>query len=364
MNGRFPALSLAVTPPFAPMEAEPTGSLPSGAGWQYEPKWDGFRCLAFRDGRTVVLQSKSGEPLTRYFPELVMAVAQLSHQRFAIDGEVVVFAEGGRMSYDDLAQRIHPSARRVAQLSAKTPATLLVFDLLAEDDESLIEKPLADRRKRLEKFFKGQEIAGLHLSPATTKRPEALGWLKELAGAGLDGLIAKRKDEPYRAGERAGMVKMKLERTCECVVGGFRKKVDENGGGQPSTLLLGLYDDEGLLHYVGATEALPPETRAKVAELVGPLVEPPAAAGTPATSTAGFSGRGPGPEGRATRPRDFEAVKPALVCEVRFDRMSGDRFRTPPTLLRFRPDKKPKQCTFDQVRPPDDVGRGFELIGL
>ena len=257
MNGRFPALSLAVVPPFSPMEAEPAETLPTGAGWQYEPKWDGFRCIAFRDGRTVVLQAKNGEPLTRYFPELVMAIASLPQQRFALDGEVVVFAEGGRISYDDLSQRIHPSARRVAQLSAKSPATYLVFDLLAEEDAALVEQPLSDRRKRLEKFFKGQEIGGLHLSPATARRTEALGWLKELAGAGLDGLVAKRKDEPYHAGERAGMVKIKTEHTCDCVVGGFRR----NGDGAPTTLLLGLYDDEGLLHFVGATDALAPEAR-------------------------------------------------------------------------------------------------------
>lgn len=349
MNGRFPALSLAVTPPFSPMEAEPAEALPTGAGWQYEPKWDGFRCLAFRDGRTVVLQAKNGEPLTRYFPELVMAVAALPQQRFALDGEVVVFAEGGRISYDDLSQRIHPSARRVAQLSAKSPATYLVFDLLAEEDASLVELPLSDRRKRLEKFFKGQDIGGLHLSPATARRTEALSWLKELAGAGLDGLIAKRKDEPYHVGERAGMVKIKTEHTCDCVVGGFRR----NGDGAPTTLLLGLYDDEGLLHFVGATDPLPTEARQTLAQLAPPLVEPP-----------GFTGRGPGPEGRVAKTRDFEPLKPAIVAEVRFDRFGGDRFRATPHFVRFRPDKKPRQCTFDQVRPPADVGRGFELIGL
>ena len=377
MNGRFPALRLPVAPPFAPMESTPVEQLPSGAGWQYEPKWDGFRCLAFRDARTVVLQSKAGEPLTRYFPETVMAVASLPHERFVLDCEIIVFS-GSKISYDELMQRIHPSARKVAQLSAKTPATLLAFDLLALGDESLIEEPLSDRRKKLEKFFKGVEVNGVQLSPATGKRPEALGWLRDLEGAGLDGIMAKRKDAPYRSGEREGMVKLKPQRTCDCVIAGVRRAPEADvsqaveghatpaaapGPGEITSLLLGLYDDEGLLHHVGTVAQLPPNAKKGLEKLLAPLHP---AAG--ATDLGGFTGRQPPTEHKAgghLQKRDYESLRPGLVCEVTYDRFTQDHFRHNPTFLRFRPDKKAAQCDFDQVRPPADMsGRGFDLIGL
>lgn len=350
MKGRFPALSLAVSPPLTPMEAQLVEELPKGAGWQYEPKWDGFRCIAFRDGRTVVLQSKAGEPLTRYFPEVVMALSSVPEPRFALDGELVVIGDDGRLRYDELVQRIHPSARRVAQLSATTPATLLAFDLLAIEDESLTDEPLSKRRARLEKLFKQVEGLGLHLSPATSKRAEALGWLRELAGAGLDGLVAKRRDEPYRSGDREAMAKVKTERTADCVVGGVRR----NGNGEVVALLLGLYGDEGALHFVGTTASLAPELTPSLAEKVAPLV-----------GGEGFTGRQPAAPGRAGRVREWEPVKPTLVCEVRYDRFTEEGFRHPPSFVRWRPDKAPSQCRFDQVRPPKKAkGHGLELIGL
>ena len=360
MKGRFPAMSLAINPPLAPMEARETDELPAGASWQYEPKWDGFRCLAFRDGRTVVLQAKSGEPLTRYFPEVVMAVASLPPlgARFVLDGEIVVIGDG-RLSYDELASRIHPSARRVAQLSARAPATFLAFDLLAENAESLAELPLADRRKRLERFFKAAgRVSGVQLSPATSKKTEALGWLRDLGAVGLDGIMAKRKEEPYRPGTREAMLKMKLERTADCVVGGLRRTGDGGAAAQVS-LLLGLHDDEGVLHHVGTTAPLPEGALQGLDKLVTPLVEPPGFTGRQPPGRAGV------PANQQARARDFEPLRAVLVCEVRYDRFIGERFRSAPVFVRWRPDKKAAQCTFAGLRPTKAAkGPGLERIGL
>ena len=359
MKGRFPTMALAISPPLTPMEAQGAAELPRGAGWQYEPKWDGLRCLAFRDGRTVVLQSKSGEPLTRYFPEIMMALSSLPEQRFALDGEIVVIGGAGRLSYDDLMGRIHPSARKVAQLSARTPATLLAFDLLAEGADSLLALPLGDRRKRLESFFKtAGPTTAVQLSPATIKRPEALGWLKDLGGAGLDGLVAKQREAPYRPGERDAMVKVKLERTAECVVAGVRRATD--GGSAGLQLLLGLHDSEGLLHYVGTTAALDETTVKGLGKLLDPLLDP-------RIGGVGFTGRQPpnkpgiaGPKGR-----DFEPLRPSLVAEVRYDRFVGERFRSAPGFVRWRPDKKPCKCTIAELRPTKaPKGPGLERLGL
>ena len=358
MNGRFPAMSLPVQPPLTPMEGRPAEALPAGAGWQYEPKWDGFRCLAFRDGRTVALQAKSGEPLTRYFPEVVMALANLDRPRFVLDGEIVVIGDRGTLAWEELMQRIHPSARRVAQLSAKTPATFLAFDLIAEGDDSLLALPLVDRRKRLDKFFAKQQVNGIQLSPATVRHKEALGWLRDLEPAGLDGLVAKRLDAAYLPGSREAMVKLKPEHTADCVVAGLRRR---EGGQDVGALLLGLYDEAGVLHFVGATALLGSDDKKALDKLLAPLL------GAPAGDAAGFTGRQPGAETRLAhaKSRDWEPLRPALVAEVRFDRFAGDHFRHPPSLVRMRPDKKPAQCTFDQVQPPTArKGHGLELIGL
>jgi ATP-dependent DNA ligase len=350
MNGRFPSLSLPVQPPIEPMEGYPVDDLPANKGWQYEPKWDGFRCLVFREGRTVALQSKTGEPLTRYFPEVVMAASSLPHDRFVLDGELVVIGEG-RLSWEDLVQRIHPSARKVAQLSAKSPATLLVFDLLAEGDTSLVERPLSERRRRLERFFADVDTPGVQLSPATQKRTEALGWLKKLEGAGIDGVVAKRTTEPYLGGRRDAMVKLRPERTADCVVGGFRRAGDGEG---VASLLLGLFDEEGRLHFVGSASGFSPTVRKGLLKVLEPLIAAP-----------GFTGITPSAESRIThgKMRDWEPLRPELVCEVRYDHFSGGRFRQVTDFVRWRPDKAAEQSTFDQVRPPP--ARGLEqLIGL
>ena len=357
MNGRFPSLTLPVLPPLAPMEAKSVETLPTGTGWQFEPKWDGFRCLAFREGRTVVLQSKQGEPLTRYFPEVVMAVANLPHERFVLDGELVIVGAEGRLSYDVLQERLHPSARKVAQLSARSPATYLVFDLLAEDEESLLGKTLVERRKRLEAFFEDvEEGAGVHLSPVTAKRTEALGWLKNLESAGLDGLVAKKTGAKYQSGQRDGMVKLKPQRTADCVVGGLRRGGE--GGREVSALLLGLYDDEGRLHHVGAATGFPASVRKGLDKLLAPLLGGPSP----------FDGTAPGAETRFShgKSRDWEPLRPELVAEVSYDRFDVDRFRNLTTFLRWRQDKAPARCTFDQVRPPEAPkgAPGLELIGL
>ena len=249
----FPALDLPIVPPFPPMEARLEESLPGGAGWVFEPKWDGFRCLAFKSGDTVALQSKSGQALGRYFPEMVEAVRRLPVSRVVLDGEIVVDVDG-HLSFDDLLQRIHPAESRVRRLGAETPAMLLAFDLLVDGDgASLIDRPLPERRRRLEALLAGADAARIHPSPATPDRALAEAWLGDLA-TGLDGVMAKRADVPYRSGERTGMVKVKRRRTADCVVGGFRYQQPSARGADGSeigSLLLGLYDASGLLHHVG-----------------------------------------------------------------------------------------------------------------
>ena len=251
-------MTLPIRSPFPPMESQSVDVIPSGPEWQFEPKWDGFRCVTFRDGNRVTLQSKSGQPLTRYFPEVVDALKNMHQRRFVIDGEIVVPVKGG-LSFDDLLQRIHPAASRVRRLAAETPATLVVFDLLVDQlGHSLLHLPLAERRPRLERFFRGQKQSGLLLSAATRNRRKAESWFRAAGRGTLDGVIAKRLDEPYRSGERA-MLKIKPIRTADCVVGGFRYASRGNGIG---SLLLGLFDDEGLLHHVGFTSSLTADQRA------------------------------------------------------------------------------------------------------
>jgi ATP-dependent DNA ligase len=335
----FPELDLPVRPPFPPMEAKAVTELPAGEGWLFEPKWDGFRCLAFREGRQVVLQSKATQPLARYFPELVEALLALPASRFVLDGEIVV-PVGGLLSFDDLLQRIHPAASRVRKLAAETPATLLVFDLLVDGDgEALHSLPLAERRARLEAFFASVPAEGrVRLSPATREREAAAAWLRDLAAGGLDGALAKDLDAPYRSGDRSAMRKVKVLRTADCVVGGFRYA---QRGGEIGSLLLGLYDDEGRLDHVGFSSSFTVAERRALAPVVlerrgGP----------------GFTGKAPGGPSRwsTERTAEWEPLRPDLVCEVRYDHFSGGRFRHGTKFLRWRPDKPAEQCTFDQVR--------------
>lgn len=325
------------------MEARSVDAIPRGDQWQYEPKWDGFRCLVKRDGTSVALQSKAGEDLTRYFPELVEAALRLKAVQFTLDGEIVV-PHGRSFSFDDLLQRIHPAASRVAKLSKQTPALVLVFDLLATaKDRKLAAKPLANRRAALEAFarvqFKGHPT--FRLSPAATSYATAKKWLAQ-AGGGSDGVIAKRLDLPYQAGNRDGMQKIKKFRSADCVIGGFRYSKNQLGG-KPvvGSLLLGLYDDAGLLHHVGFSSAIKREQKPALTAKLEALIGKP-----------GFTGNAPGGPSRWSTERSAEwcPLKPKLVVEVCYDHFSGDRFRHGTTILRWRPDKAPRQCTLDQLK--------------
>ena len=318
------------------MEALLAAELPDGAGWQYEPKWDGFRCLAGRDGGAVELTSKSGKPLGRYFPEVVAMLESLKEKRFLLDGELIL-PLGDALSFEALQMRLHPAESRIRRLAKETPAEFMLFDLLSLGAKSLARQPLAERRAALETFYARQRVPGLLLSPATRDHDAALGWLERSGGA-LDGVIAKRLDLEYRPGERA-MVKVKQQRTADCVVGGFRYAEKKREVG---SLLLGLYDDAGLLHHVGFTSAIKAQDRPELTDKLEALIAPP-----------GFTGNAPGGPSRWATERSmaWEPLKPKLVVEVRYDQVTGRRFRHGTGLLRWRPDKAPKQCTFDQLAP-------------
>jgi ATP-dependent DNA ligase len=330
-------MSLPLPQPYFPMDAQSVDRIPDGPGWQYEPKWDGFRCLVFRDGSTVELQSKSGQPLTRYFPELVAAIAKVKARQFVLDGEIVV-PHGKAFSFDELLQRIHPAASRVKRLAEETPALLIAFDLLAEGKDDLTGEPLSTRRKRLEAFAR-KNLNGhssTRLSPATSDLADAKTWLKQV-GATLDGIVAKRCDLPYQSGNRHGMQKIKNYRSADCVVGGFRYGTNSKLVG---SLLLGLYNDEGLLDHVGFTSGFKNIDRKALTEKLKDLIAPP-----------GFTGNKPGGPSRWSTERsgEWEPLEPKLVVEVCYDHFSGGRFRHGTRLLRWRPDKAPQQCTKEQV---------------
>jgi ATP-dependent DNA ligase len=332
-------MALALHPPLPPMEAVSVDTIPTGDEWRYEPKWDGFRCLAFRDGDSVELQSKSGQSLTRYFPEIVETLKAAPAKAFVLDGELVVPDNGG-FSFDALLQRIHPAASRVARLSAETPALLIVFDLLAgEDGKALTPLPLVERRERLDGFARKvlRRLPRIRLSPFTTELAGARRWLKQV-GATLDGIIAKRGDLPYRAGERDGMQKIKNYRSADCVVGGFRYNQGKRVVG---SLLLGLYDKQGRLNHVGFTSTIARDEKPALTKKLEALVAPP-----------GFTGNAPGGPSRWSRERSaqWQPLKPTLVVEVCYDHFTGGRFRHGTRLLRWRPDKAPQHCSMDQVR--------------
>jgi ATP-dependent DNA ligase len=332
-------MSLALPSKLAPMEALSVDEIPVGKEWQYEPKWDGFRTILRRDGDKVELQSKSGQSLTRYYPELIGAAAKIKARQFALDGEIVV-ANGKAFSFDDLLQRIHPAPSRVAKLARDTPALLIVFDLLADETgQSLVKRPLGERRAALERFAK-KYLRGrdsFRLSPATTRLTDARKWLKSV-GSTLDGIIAKRRDLPYQSGNRHGMQKIKNYRSADCVVGGFRYN---EGKSVVGSLLLGLYDESGLLNHVGFTSSLKAEDKPALTRKLGKLIAPP-----------GFTGGKPGGPSRwsTKRSAQWQPLKPKLVVEVCYDHFTGGRFRHGTRLLRWRPDKSPRQCTIDQVR--------------
>jgi ATP-dependent DNA ligase len=389
----FPKLNLPIQPPYPPAEAKSVAALPRESGWLYEPKWDGFRCLAFRHGDEVVLQSKAGQPLGRYFPEIVAAVLALSARKFVLDGEIVI-RSGAGLDFDALLQRIHPAASRIQRLSQETPSTYMVFDLLVDEKgRSIAAKPLSARRMALQEFAaaniqtaaetdrnRGKKALPptalnrdgerIMLSPASADFATAEKWMREGAASGWDGVVAKRLDCEYMSGERTGMVKIKRIRTADCVVGGFRwargakaspgEAAESKSASSRSTslktadsrkrpteevgsLLLGLYNKNGELDHIGFSASFTREERKKLKSILKPFM-----------GGEGFSGKAPGGPSRWTRDaRDTEwfPLKPKLVGEFQYDHFSGGRFRHGTKFLRWRPEKKPEQCTMEQIRP-------------
>jgi len=347
------------------MLSRAAAELPIGDGWQFEPKWDGFRTLVFRDGDEIVLQSRDSKPMNRYFPELIAPLTAALPERCVVDGEVVIVGDGG-LDFEALLLRVHPAASRVKLLAEQSPASFVAWDLLALGDEDLRDVTLAKRRERLEQVL-ARAAPPVHLSPATSDRALAEDWFKRFEGAGLDGVMAKRLDEPYRPGERT-MIKVKHTRTADCVVAGFRWH--KNGKGtMVGSLLLGLYDDDGTLHHVGVTAAFTNAVRNQLVEEMAPLRED-ALNGHPwrdwadAHVEANAKGqRLPGAGSRWNRGKDlsWEPLRPERVCEVAYDHMQGDRFRHGAQFVRWRPDKRPEDCRYDQleVTPPYELERVF-----
>lgn len=331
-------MTLPIPRTYPPMEATPATTLPAGTQWQYEPKWDGFRCLAFRDKNKIDLQSKSGKPLTRYFPELASALSHVRAAQFVLDGEIVIPVDGD-LSFDQLLMRIHPSATRVEKLSRETPCVFIVFDLLVDaDGNSLADLRLEKRRRDLDRFaakyLKGDQT--VRLSPFTLEIAVARKWFQ--MGTAVDGVVAKRRDLPYQSGTRTGMEKIKKMRTADCVVGGFRYLEKEPLVG---SLLLGLYNNAGELDHVGFTSSISAKDRAALTQKLKKLIQPP-----------GFTGKAPGGPSRwsTKRSTEWQPLRPRLVAEVQFDHFTGGRFRHGTKFLRWRPDKKPLECTIKQVK--------------
>ena len=340
---------LPLSSPYPPMEAKRVDKIPAGDTWLFEPKWDGFRAIVFRDGDDVEVQSKAGQPLARYFPEIVEAVRSLKQKQFVLDGEIVVPVDG-RLSFDDLLQRIHPAESRIKKLAAATPAHYYVFDLLALKTKDFTQLPIEERREQLTDFFSDVDHELINLSPATTDRKLALDWFDKFGDLGLDGVMAKRLGEPYHSGDREGMVKVKHLKTAECVVGGFRYAEGTKAVG---SLLLGLYDDEGRLVYIGHTSSIKKSDRDELTKTLEKLrAENP------------FEVRVPGGPSRwaTAKSGEWEPVKPQLVCEVEYDYFSQGRFRHGSKFLRWRPDKPLQQCTMDQVLPPKAKGKTLESM--
>lgn len=319
------------------MEMRSVEEIPADSGWQYEPKWDGFRCIAFRNGELIDLQSKSGQPLARYFPDVTSALAKLPEHRFVLDGELAV-PIGNALSFDELQLRLHPAATRVQKLAKEHPAIYIVFDLLGEAERSYLRRSLHERRQLLEEFAASnfKSVKSICLSPATTDYRTANKWFKK-AGGDLDGIVAKRLDAPYASGTRDAAVKVKQIRTADCVVGGFRYA---RGTLLIGSLLLGLYAEDGLLHHVGFTSSFKASERRALTKKFETLRKRP-----------GFTGSAPGGPSRWSTDRtgEWEPVAPKIVVEVAYDHFTGGRFRHGTKLLRWRHDKAPRQCTMDQV---------------
>ena len=332
-------VKLGVMPPFTPMEAKVQAELPRGDAWQYEPKWDGFRAIVFKDGDEIIIHSRNARPLTRYFPELVPAIQAIKPKRVVLDGEIVIFTGFGT-DFEAMQLRIHPAASRVNMLAEEQPSTLVVFDLLADGEQSLLDTPLKERRRRLEQLL-GKPTT-IRISPLTRDPSIAIGWLKEYRGTGLDGIVAKRVEGAYKPGERA-MIKVKEHRTADVVVGGFRWG---NDGKRVGSLLLGVFRGK-TFEFVGHTSGFDDAERRELVTRLEPL----------RGGTSFGEGRAPGGPSRWAAGRDLEwvPVRPELVCEVSFDRLEGGRFRHGVGFVRWRPDKDPKACTMAQLKAEASV---------
>ncbi len=336
-------MTLPFGPPLAPMLAKLEREIPRGDGWRYEPKWDGFRAIVFREGSDVRILSRDARPLERFFPELMPALREAFPPDSVVDGEIILAGEHG-LDFDALQLRLHPAESRIRKLAAEIPASFVAFDLLAEDGEDLRSAPLAERRSRLSVILPDEAsehlpvgLTAVLLTPQTEDPEEAAGWFERLERIGLDGVVAKRADQRYVPGQRV-MVKVKHRRTADCVAGGYRLSKSGDGVG---SLLLGLYDDDGILQYVGHTSAFRAQERRELLERLRPLE---------GGRSFGW-GRSPGGPSRWSAGRDpsFVSLEPKLVCEVSYDHLQGGRFRHAAGFLRWRSDRNPRDCTFDQL---------------
>jgi ATP-dependent DNA ligase len=343
-------MDLPVMPPVKPMLAKAVHDIPRAPGLSYEPKWDGFRCIAFRDGAELELGSRNDRPLTRYFPELVALLRTALPERCVVDGEIVVVTDGG-LDFDALQQRLHPAASRVNRLAEETPSSFVAFDLLALGDRDLTDEPFQERRRLLEGILGGQ-LDRVHLTPTTDDPDVAEDWFTRFEGAGFDGVMAKPVDQPYQQDKRA-MWKVKHERTADCVVAGFRWHKDGEGVG---SLLLGLFDDDGALHHVGVASSFTAARRRELVDELAPLRERalddhPWREWADLQAAAQASGRMPGGVSRWNAQKDltWEPLRPELVAEVRYEHVLSGRFRHGGRLVRFRADHTPESCTYGQL---------------
>ncbi|HEV8630315.1 MAG TPA: ATP-dependent DNA ligase [Thermoanaerobaculia bacterium] len=361
--GNVSGKGFPIEPPVEPMLAKLAEELPPGDGWLFEPKWDGFRAIAFRDGERLYLQSRDLRPLDRYFPELAAPLLAILPERAVVDGEIVIAGVDG-LDFAALQMRLHPAESRVKKLAAEIPASFVAFDLLAEGDEDLRERPQAERRARLEKALSGARGGGsIHLTPCTRDRQLAGDWFHRFEGAGLDGVVAKHEMAPYEPGKRT-MIKVKHARTADCVVAGFRWH--KGGEGERiGSLLLGIYDAQGRLHHVGVTSSFTLEKRRQLLAELGSLRQN-ALDDHPWKEWAQAMEHGtrmPGGQSRWSAGKDlsWEPLRAERVCEVKYDHLQGDRFRHGATFLRWRPDKRPADCRYDQleVTPPAELDAIF-----
>ena len=338
-------MDLSVNPPVLPMLAKRVEAIPSGPGWIFEPKWDGFRAIVFRNGDEVLLQSRDTKPLNRYFPELIAPLRAQLPERCVLDGEIVIASKRG-LDFDALQLRIHPAASRVKMLAEQTPSSIVFFDLLCQNDESLLSRPFVERRKRLEKLL-SHAIKPIHVTPATTDRATAEDWFSRFEGAGFDGVMAKQADGTYQPDKRT-MLKVKHERDCDCVVAGFRwHKAGENE--LVGSLLLGLYDSAGELQHVGVCASFTQAKRRELVEFLAPYRKN--ATKNHPWGDGTSAGRVPGAQSRWSQGKDlsWEPLRPELVVEVAYEHMQSGRFRHMAQFRRWRPDKPPSECTYEQL---------------